>query len=847
MKLSRNLFVSSVLALAASSTLHAQTWDGNGTANAGGNWSTAVNWAGDVAPITGNTANLDDTGANRTIVYDTGASGALGTLNLNQSSAFANILDIQRSLTVTNAITLGAASGTERISFNTGNTPTAGSTLTASGGITLNSGGELQLAAFRQASTNTIFQSDITGSVTVAGGTLTVRATDNNAAGNTATSASNTITSNLTMSSGLLVIDNATGLPDRRLSVNGNFNVTGGAISTTLVGTNGTLFLNGGTNTLSPTTFDTDLGITLGAAAQSLTSTVNMGALTLRGTGIKTVTTSGTVGQILLLDGNNGTLGSATALRLGSNLTLSSGATQLSAATFSQSPEATTNITNYAIDTNGFTLDLSTGGSSGVWTPNVGASGNVPTWTLSGTGKIRANAFNLNTATVTTTIASGTTLEAVGGNSTASNLGGTGTVDPNSTFRYAGAAATGTPATLTSNRNLGDIEVASGALRMLTGSTGTVQDLRVTGGTFDLDTNTTRAFATISLTGGTLANGTYATNETDYSGLATGTVSGKLTGAKQLLKSTAGTLTISNSGNDYSGATVISAGTLALGNANALGNTPNLQITGGTLDLGGFSINKFVQTLSNGGTIANGTINRNSATTFFLASGTVSANFTNSGGGVLGLTKNSSGTVTLSGVNNYSGATAVTAGTLFINGNNSTALGVVTVSSNSTLGGIGTVGGTVTVDSGGFIAPGVTAGNLTLNNGLDLNGTYTWDLAALSTANPGTDYDILTVTSGTIDITGATLGLNLGANSPTAIPFWQMNQTWAGILNNTGVGSLTGSFAAINNTAWASLGNFTTTYTGNDVNLVWSAVPEPGFFSRIGGVGILALLRRRRA
>ncbi|NQX00720.1 PEP-CTERM sorting domain-containing protein, partial [bacterium] len=84
MKLTFNPFLitSSLLLLAA--TAGAQTWDGSGTSDAGGNWSLNTNWNPDTAPTTGNTANLDDTGANRTIVYDTGASGALGTLNFNQ-------------------------------------------------------------------------------------------------------------------------------------------------------------------------------------------------------------------------------------------------------------------------------------------------------------------------------------------------------------------------------------------------------------------------------------------------------------------------------------------------------------------------------------------------------------------------------------------------------------------------------------------------------------------------------------------------------------------------------------------------------------------------------------------
>src|SRR6266576_4836358 len=65
------------------------------------------------------------------------------------------------------------------------------------------------------------------------------------------------------------------------------------------------------------------------------------------------------------------------------------------------------------------------------------------------------------------------------------------------------------------------------------------------------------------------------------------------------------------------------------------------------------------------------------------------------------------GTLTLAGANTYTGATAVGAGTLLINGNQSSATGTVSVSnSGSTFGGVGTIGGAVTTNSGARLAPG---------------------------------------------------------------------------------------------------------------------------------------------
>ena len=71
-----------------------------------------------------------------------------------------------------------------------------------------------------------------------------------------------------------------------------------------------------------------------------------------------------------------------------------------------------------------------------------------------------------------------------------------------------------------------------------------------------------------------------------------------------------------------------------------------------------------------------------------------------------GLTKTGSHTLALTGTNLYGGPTNVSAGTLEVNGNQSGAIGNVTVASGAKLAGKGTVGGDTTVNSGAIHAPG---------------------------------------------------------------------------------------------------------------------------------------------
>lgn len=129
--------------------------------------------------------------------------------------------------------------------------------------------------------------------------------------------------------------------------------------------------------------------------------------------------------------------------------------------------------------------------------------------------------------------------------------------------------------------------------------------------------------------------------------------------------------------------------------------------------------------------------------------------------GIGGIIKTGPGSLTLTGTNTYSGLTQVEGGKLLVDG--SITRSTVIVQSGATLGGsggsIGNGGDQLYVDEGGTLAPGASAGVLTIDGSATIAGTYAYEFDG---AGGGANTDLLQV-GRTLTLFEAELSLtNLG-------------------------------------------------------------------------------------
>jgi autotransporter-associated beta strand protein len=343
------------------------------------------------------------------------------------------------------------------------------------------------------------------------------------------------------------------------------------------------------------------------------------------------------------------------------------------------------------------------------------------------------------------------------------------------------------------NLGPGTLTVNGGTLRSTAGFTlSRAISLSSNGGTFDVTTGTLEL-------SGVIASGYGALNKTGP-----------------------GTLLLTGN-NTYNGPTTVTEGTLKLGHDRGLGSastnanrsvSPVFVKNGATLDIAGCSAYIGNFTLNNGtvaDSVGNGVLG---AYSFVVNTGLVnvaladvtSPNTANTFNSV-NLFKRSSGTVTLTASNLYSGTTFVEAGDLVVNG--TLAASPVIVQSAGTLRGTGTLQRTINVE-GGTLAPGTSAslpGTLTLGRHLRLDSTAT---LSIGIGGAGSGKIVLSNPDAKVLLANASLSLSMLPGAVSALT----------VIDNQGGNPIQGTFSGLPEGATFDAGGrrFAITYSGGDGN-----------------------------
>jgi len=323
-------------------------------------------------------------------------------------------------------------------------------------------------------------------------------------------------------------------------------------------------------------------------------------------------------------------------------------------------------------------------------------------------------------------------------------------------------------------------------------------------------------------------------------------------GSVGVVKLGANTLALTNT-NTFTGETTISAGTLQIGSAGSLGS------------------GSYAADIADNGTFK------------YSSSANQRCPATSAAPALLIKDTGTSSTLTLSGINTFSGGTTINAGTLMANSTNttsgSTGTGLVTVNSGGTLGSSnGQIRGSITVNSGGIITAGTSAGSPTTGapakltaNAASKTTTFAsggnYDLKINNaTGTAGTNWDELVLNSLSVTATTGSqfnvkiFGLTSG-NVAGAVPNFNntTNYSWViATLAGTSKTTLDGFLASLkldtsgftNNNSLATHGTFSlgdqVDGSGSDLVLNYSATPEVSSLFLLGiGVGGLAMRRRR--
>ena len=348
-------------------------------------------------------------------------------------------------------------------------------------------------------------------------------------------------------------------------------------------------------------------------------------------------------------------------------------------------------------------------------------------------------------------------------------------------------------------------------------------------------------------------------------------------------KTGVGAWAIINTANTFSGTIAVNDGTLAFASAGG-SNGISFTNTTGSATLSYTGAAKEMTGAINASTVTSGTVNLvasgsgaiNYSNTASLGStGTLVKNlvlsgtntednilagaWVNNGTGAATVTKSGTGTWVLSSINNtYTGATAVNAGKLLINGSTSTS-SAFNVASGATLGGTGAIGGTVAVANGATLSPGATIESLATGAVTMASGS---SFAYGATGSGATGADLLAV-NGSLSLTNVTLDLALAGaalsggswNNGDKLTLISYIDAGSGITSGfTGYaddtvytfGSNLWTFDYNDTTAGGNYGTDAVAAGQNRFVTMTVTIPEPSSVALLGTLGAMLLLRRRR-
>ena len=524
------------------------------------------------------------------------------------------------------------------------------------------------------------------------------------------------------------------------------------------------------------------------------------------------------------------------------------------------------------------------------------ASGGTGTWDTSLSNQNWTN--NSGGAAASFTNGDNVTFSGSGGVVTVSGTVSPGTLavtNASGTYQFAGGSVLATGAATKSG---------AGTL-VLSSSSSYALGWSVTGGTIVPDAAGALGSAAVTIDGATLAvtnaavgavaNGiTVGSSGATLAAGADVTLSGAITGATgyRVVKTGTGNLTLSGQFGTQSSAPLeldLTAGTTTLsgGQKNVTGTSnwdAPVTLAGAIVHLHGSTItgtstitntsasSKFISRLNAGNAVVTNPIVLNDTLSIESPNGTNRLTTTGAISGTGGLNLIGNGPKSLDGVNTYAGPTAITAGSVRVNGsitNDST----VTVASGAQLGGNGTISSTTTLQAGSILAlvDGAGASALTFGKGLTADATSNtqWYLLsntdAVASAGAPTGYSQTRVTGGNLTLTsGATINLNFqyvlsGTQLSTVAwsdSFWGSSHSWK-ITDFSGAGTATLANYTISGTTFAdstgalldltTQGSFSITNDGQNVFMLFTAVPEPTMtVAALSTLGLVIAMRRRR-